>query len=117
MCTNDDVAGRDSVGSAKIDLKKHDFGKGRFDQWIKLPAMMGLRSKGELHVIMEHHVMHLSSFLNLTMMFFLCSSHETIIVERTSLMYHFNHLVNLAQQYYLNIRFENICSPFRNTLF
>ncbi|CAF4083502.1 unnamed protein product, partial [Adineta steineri] len=52
---DDDVVGRDSVGSAKIDLKKHVFGKGRYDDWVKLPAMLGLRSKGEIHVIIEHH--------------------------------------------------------------
>jgi hypothetical protein len=60
---DDDVAGRDAVGSAKIDLKKHDFGKGPFDEWVKLPALLGLRSKGEIHVIIEHHVINLLNFL------------------------------------------------------
>ncbi len=59
---DDDVVGRDSVGSAKIDLKKHVFGKGRYDSWVKLPAMLGLSSKGEIHVIIEHHVINLSFF-------------------------------------------------------
>jgi hypothetical protein len=72
---DDDVAGRDSVGSAKIDLKKHVFGKGRYDEWIKLPAMLSLRSKGEIHVIIEHHVSHLSRS-NLIMVFVLDFSHE-----------------------------------------
>jgi hypothetical protein len=73
---DDDAVGRDSVGSAKIDLKKHVFGKGRYDEWVKLPAMLGLRSKGELHVIIEHHVINLFSFSCLTMIFILYSSHE-----------------------------------------
>lgn len=59
---DDDVADRDSIGSAKIDLTKHDFGKGRYDEWVKLPAMLGLRSKGEIHVIIEHHVINLYFF-------------------------------------------------------
>ncbi|CAF1084081.1 unnamed protein product [Adineta steineri] len=25
------------------------------DEWIKLPALLGLRSKGEIHVTIEHH--------------------------------------------------------------
>ncbi len=74
---DDDVVGRDSIGSAKIDLKKHDFGKGRYDEWIKLPAMLGLRSKGEIHVIIEYYVIHLS-FSNITMIFVLFSSHEPL---------------------------------------
>ena len=57
---DDDVVGKDAVGSAKIDLKKHVFGKGRYDEWVKLPAMLGLRSKGEIHVIIEHHVIIIS---------------------------------------------------------
>ncbi|CAF1195878.1 unnamed protein product [Adineta steineri] len=52
---DEDVVGRDSVGSAKIDLKKHVFGKGSYEDWVKLPSMLGLRSKGEVHVIIEHH--------------------------------------------------------------
>lgn len=59
---DDDTAGKDSIGSAKIDLKKHDFTKSRYDGWVKLPALLGLRSKGELHVIIEHHVKDLLSF-------------------------------------------------------
>ncbi|CAF1180264.1 unnamed protein product [Adineta steineri] len=52
---DDDTAGKDSIGSAKIDLRKHDFTKGPYDEWIKLPALLGLRSKGEIHVTIEHH--------------------------------------------------------------
>ena len=53
---DDDIGGRDSVGSAKIDLKKHVFGKGRYEEWVKLPGMLGLRSKGEVLIIIEHRV-------------------------------------------------------------
>ncbi|CAF1264509.1 unnamed protein product [Adineta ricciae] len=51
---DDDAVGKDSIGEAKIDLRKHDFSKGAFDEWIKLPALLGLRSKGEIHVKIEH---------------------------------------------------------------
>ncbi|CAF1489466.1 unnamed protein product [Rotaria sordida] len=52
---DDDTVGKDSIGSAKIDLRKHDFAKGAYDEWVKLPALLGLRSKGEIHVIIDHH--------------------------------------------------------------
>ncbi|CAF2940651.1 unnamed protein product [Rotaria sp. Silwood2] len=51
---DEDIAGRDSIGSATINLKKHVFGKGRYDEWVKLPAHLGLGSHGEVHVIIEH---------------------------------------------------------------
>jgi len=55
---DDDVIGRDSIGSAKINLKKHVFGKkSRYEQWIRLPAHLGLGSHGEVHVIIEHLVL------------------------------------------------------------
>jgi hypothetical protein len=60
---DDDVAGRDSIGKASIDLKKQALSEGRFEEWIKLPAVLGFRSKGEIHVIMEYHVIYLSFFL------------------------------------------------------
>ena len=62
---DDDVAGRDAIGKASIDLKKQTLNEGRFDDWIKLPAMLGFRSKGEIHVIMEYHVIYLSFVLPL----------------------------------------------------
>jgi len=52
---DDDVVGRDSIGSAKINLKKHVFGHGRYDEWVKMPAHLGLGSHGEIHVIIQHH--------------------------------------------------------------
>lgn len=61
---DDDVVGRDSIGSAKINLKKHVFGKGRYEEWIKLPAHLGLGSNGEVHVIIEHQVNFYFYFLN-----------------------------------------------------
>ncbi len=59
---DDDVVGRDSIGSAKIDLKKHVFGKGRYQDWVKLPAHLGLGSHGEVHLIIEHHVKYFFYF-------------------------------------------------------
>jgi len=47
-----DVVGRDSIGSAKTKLK-HVFDDGKFDEWVKLPAHLGLSSHGEIHVIMN----------------------------------------------------------------
>ncbi|CAF1128258.1 unnamed protein product [Adineta steineri] len=52
---DDDTMGRDSIGSAKIDLKKYVFGKECHNAWVTLPAMLGLLSKGEIHVIVKHH--------------------------------------------------------------
>ncbi len=75
---DDDVVSRDSVGSAKIDLKKHVFGKDRYNEWVTLPAMLGLRSKGEIHVIIEHRVITSSLFFFFYLQIFvLFSSHET----------------------------------------
>jgi Ca2+-dependent lipid-binding protein len=49
---DDDLIGRDSVGSGKVKLK-HVFDNGTFDEWVKLPAKFGLTSHGEIHVIMN----------------------------------------------------------------
>jgi hypothetical protein len=53
---DEDILDRDSVGSAKIDLKKHVVEKGRYEEWVKLPALLGLRSNGEIHVTIKYHV-------------------------------------------------------------
>ena len=50
-----DVVGRDSIGKCKVKLK-HVFDDGKFDEWVKLPAMLGLSSKGQIHVIMNFKV-------------------------------------------------------------
>ena len=52
---DDDLIGRDSVGSGKVKLK-HVFDDGKFDQWVKLPAKLGLSSHGKIHVIMNFTV-------------------------------------------------------------
>ena len=52
---DDDLIGRDSVGNGKVKLK-HVFDGDRFDQWVKLPAKLGLTSHGEIHVIMNFTV-------------------------------------------------------------
>lgn len=49
---DDDVVGRDSIGSGKVKLK-HVFDDNKFDEWVKLPAHLGLSSHGEIHVIMN----------------------------------------------------------------
>ncbi|CAF1472252.1 unnamed protein product [Rotaria sp. Silwood1] len=51
---DNDVADQDSIGSRTIDLKKYVFSKGRYEDWVKLSAHLGLGSHGELHVIIEH---------------------------------------------------------------
>ena len=50
-----DLIGRDSIGNTKLKLKRV-FEEGHFDEWIKLPAHLGLRSHGEIHVIMNYTV-------------------------------------------------------------
>ncbi|CAF1616279.1 unnamed protein product, partial [Didymodactylos carnosus] len=49
---DEDLVGKDSVGSAKVSLK-NVFACGHFDEWVKLPAHLGLGSHGEIHVIMR----------------------------------------------------------------
>jgi Ca2+-dependent lipid-binding protein len=49
---DDDLIGRDSIGNGKVKLK-HVFDDGKFDEWVKLPAKLGLTSHGEIHVIMN----------------------------------------------------------------
>ncbi|CAF1373334.1 unnamed protein product [Rotaria magnacalcarata] len=47
-----DVVGRDSIGHCKVKLK-HVFDDGKFDEWVKLPTMLGLASNGQIHVVMN----------------------------------------------------------------
>ncbi|CAF3407440.1 unnamed protein product [Rotaria socialis] len=49
---DDDLVGRDSVGNCKVKLK-HVFDGRKFDEWVKLPAKLGLSSHGEIHIIMN----------------------------------------------------------------
>ena len=48
-----DVVGKDSIGSAKVSLKKIQQAGGKLDEWVKLPAHFGLGSHGEVHLIMQ----------------------------------------------------------------
>lgn len=50
---DEDVVGKDSIGSAKISLKKIQQAGGVLDEWVKLPAHLGLGSHGEIHVILR----------------------------------------------------------------
>lgn len=51
---DDGAAGRDSIGSAKIKLDTVKQ-SGSFDNWVKLPKLMGLKSHGQVHVRMTFH--------------------------------------------------------------
>ncbi len=53
---DEDVVGKDSIGSAKISLKKIQQAGGHLDEWVKLPAHLGLSVHGEIHVIMHFTV-------------------------------------------------------------
>lgn len=50
-----DVGDKDSIGNGKVKLK-NVFDDGKFDDWVKLPAHLGLSSHGELHIIMNFTV-------------------------------------------------------------
>ncbi|CAF2521677.1 unnamed protein product [Rotaria sp. Silwood2] len=50
-----DVGDKDLIGHAKVKLASV-FDDGKFDDWIKLPAHLGLSIHGELHVIMNFTV-------------------------------------------------------------
>lgn len=50
---DDDAVGKDSIGSAKISLKKIQQAGGHLDEWVKLPAHLGLGSHGEVHLILQ----------------------------------------------------------------
>ena len=50
---DDDVVGKDSIGSAKVSLKKIQQSGGQLDEWVKLPAHLGLGSNGEVHLILR----------------------------------------------------------------
>lgn len=52
---DDDLIGRDSVGTGKIKLK-HVFDGQIFDDWVNLPAKFGLTSHGQIHVVMKFTV-------------------------------------------------------------
>ena len=50
---DEDVIGKDSIGSTKISLKKIQQAGGVLDEWFKLPAHLGLGSNGEIHLILR----------------------------------------------------------------
>lgn len=50
---DEDVVGKDSIGSAKLSLKKIQQAGGHLDEWVKLPAHLGLGSNGEIHLILQ----------------------------------------------------------------
>ena len=50
---DDDAVGKDSIGSAKLSLKKIQQSGGQLDEWVKLPAHLGLGSHGEVHLLLR----------------------------------------------------------------
>ncbi len=50
---DEDVVGKDAIGSAKVSLKKIRQAGGHLDEWVKLPAHLGLGSHGEIHLILR----------------------------------------------------------------
>lgn len=50
---DDDVVGKDAIGSAKVTFKKIQQAGGQLDEWVKLPAHLGLGSHGEVHLILR----------------------------------------------------------------
>ncbi|KAI9487914.1 C2 domain-containing protein [Zychaea mexicana] len=45
-----DLIGSDKIGDAKVNVKDIINGGQTFDEWVKLPAKLGLSSHGELRV-------------------------------------------------------------------
>ncbi|CAG8484734.1 8705_t:CDS:2 [Ambispora leptoticha] len=41
------------IGEGKVDLKEV-YSHGYLDTWVKLPKLLGLRSNGEIHLIIEY---------------------------------------------------------------
>jgi Ca2+-dependent lipid-binding protein len=68
-----DVVGQDSIGNGKVKLK-HVFDDGKFDEWVKLPAKLGLSSHGEIRIIMNFTVRFLSEIIILELYLFFYSS-------------------------------------------
>ena len=57
-----DVGDKDCIGKGKVKLQQV-FDDGKFDEWVKLPAHLGLSVHGEVHVIMNFTVSLLFSNL------------------------------------------------------
>ncbi|CAF1268925.1 unnamed protein product [Rotaria magnacalcarata] len=49
---DEDAGDKDSIGSGKVKLK-NVFDDGKFDEWVKLPAHLGVSVHGEIHIIMN----------------------------------------------------------------
>ncbi|CAG8588792.1 5461_t:CDS:2 [Ambispora gerdemannii] len=47
-----DITEDDKIGEAKVDLKEV-FSKGYVDDWFKLPALLGLSSHGQVHLVLQ----------------------------------------------------------------
>jgi hypothetical protein len=47
---DEDIVGKDSIGSTKVTLKSIQQAGGQLDEWVKLPAHLGCGSHGEIHL-------------------------------------------------------------------
>ncbi len=68
------LIGKDSIGSAKINLKEKVFGQGTYDEWVELKGEIPLRNHGEIHVTIEQQVSYLPFF------YFIKSDHNVYSV-------------------------------------
>jgi hypothetical protein len=50
---DEDLVGKDDIGSTKVSLKRIELAGGHLDEWVKLPAHFGLGSHGEVHLILR----------------------------------------------------------------
>lgn len=81
---DDDVGDKDSIGNGKVKLK-NVFDDGKFDEWVKLPAHLGLSVHGEIHVIMNFIVRHFS-LLSLSHSPLLFSHHKSSPINPVELL-------------------------------
>jgi Ca2+-dependent lipid-binding protein len=84
-----DVGGKDSIGNGKVKLKSV-FDDGKFDDWVKLPAHLGLSVHGEIHVIMNFTVSYSLkiTFITRNSSILLIFSHRKFQSEKQTDNYH-----------------------------
>ncbi|KAG9294356.1 hypothetical protein G9A89_001861 [Geosiphon pyriformis] len=54
---DEDVGDDDKIGATKIDLKDV-YARGVVDGWYKLKALLGLKTRGEIHVVLQYTAIH-----------------------------------------------------------
>ncbi|CAF1633198.1 unnamed protein product [Adineta ricciae] len=121
---DEDDGVKDPIGSASIDLKKHVFDKTGYDAWIKLPAIPGVRSKGEIHVILKHSTMMSYSRNNVVhgTTHYCCSSGKTIslVLFGVAVIYlGYSFIPTGSQGYFIDVfeaQRDKTASPLHRTL-